>query len=83
MAEIKVSIIHREKPSAVHLEKYGLTTLKNGVAIISIEKSDLAALRKQGKRNKKFTVDEIKTVEDIKQEAKKEKKDVKPKKGGW
>jgi hypothetical protein len=62
MVKIDVIIKHREKPSAVHLDKYGLKTLnKNGQVVLTIEKSDLNALKKQGKRDTKFTVTEVKT----------------------
>jgi hypothetical protein len=59
MAKIQVKLTHREKPSAVHLDKYGLTTLNKGIAEIKIEKGDLKALQKQGKRDDKFTLEEI------------------------
>lgn len=59
MVKIKAKLTHREKPSAVNLDKYGLTTLDKGVAEITIEKGDLKALQKQGKRDDKFIVEEI------------------------
>ena len=59
MAKINVTLTHREKPCAVQLDNYGMISLKNGVAVIAIDKKDLAALQKQGKRDNKFTVEEV------------------------
>ena len=59
MAKINVTLTHREKPCAVQLDNYGMVSLKNGIAVIAIEKKDLTALQKQGKRDTKFTVEEV------------------------
>ena len=60
MVKINVIITHSEKPSAVHLDKYGLTMLdKDGKSEIIIEKGDLKALQKQGQRDDKFKVEEV------------------------
>jgi hypothetical protein len=59
MAKINVKLTHREKPCAVQLDKYGMVSLKNGVAVIAVEKNDLKALQKQGNRDTKFIVEEV------------------------